>query len=166
MSSPIYEIEKLYIELLNRPAESAGMAFWLNEYNKNGGNLSSIAHAIEQSAEFQKLYGGHEWTTATGLMAQVYSNLFGHGPDIPAINAWAGKYMGALVDHTSIADLNIQMADAATGADLVYLNQRIVDGLGQLGQHATAHDVAPLEVHSADNVTLVGVNFVQEAAII
>ncbi|UMR32823.1 DUF4214 domain-containing protein [Massilia sp. MB5] len=165
MSSPIYEIEKLYIELLNRPAESAGLNFWVNEYNKSGGNLAGIAHSIEQSAEFQALYGGHEWTTGTGLMVQVYNNLFGHNPDMQALNTWAVKYIGALVDHTSIADLNIQMADAATGADLVYLNQRVVNALNQQGLNAAAHDAAPVEAHVATDVLLVGVHVEQDAVV-
>ncbi|OEZ60139.1 DUF4214 domain-containing protein [Duganella sp. HH105] len=128
MSSTTFEIEKLYIEFFNRPAETAGLQYWTTQVN-NGMTIAQVAHSMEVSPEYQAAFT-QTWTS--GVPASVdhaFMNMFDRHATAAELSNWGVKFYGALVEHTSTADVIMQIGDAATGADLQHLMQKVTNAL-------------------------------------
>jgi hypothetical protein len=144
MSSTTFEIEKLYIEFFNRPADSGGLQFWTNAVN-SGLTIADVAHGMENSAEYKANFTSQWSTGVDSSVDHAFMNMFDHHATINDLNVWGYKYMDALVNHTSTADVIMQIADAATGADLQHLMQKVTNAVpvSLVGVHTMeAHHVA------------------------
>lgn len=71
-------VQKLYIAYLNRPADPAGLAYWVTEIGNNGGSTTNLDEALAKTPEFNSLYAGLSNTQAVNAL---YTRLFGHAAD-------------------------------------------------------------------------------------
>ena len=127
MSSATFDIEKLYIEFFNRPADSAGLQYWVNIEN-GGTSLSTIAHSIEVSPEFQANFT-HDLTRADWNTDTAFLHMFDRHAAATELNTWGNPMMNAMVNHTPLSDVIMQIGDAATGADLQHFMQKVTSAL-------------------------------------
>lgn len=103
-------IQQLYVAYFNRPADASGITFWANAM-ANGVTTAQISAAFAASAEYQTEYSQ---TTYTGVVTQVYSNLFGRAPDSTGLAFW----VKALNDKTLTIDNVVDfIARGAQGTD-------------------------------------------------
>ncbi|OEZ99195.1 DUF4214 domain-containing protein [Duganella sp. HH101] len=128
MSSTTFEIEKLYIEFFNRPADAGGLQFYVNAVN-NGATITQVAHAMENSAEYKANFTTQWSTGVESSVDHAFMNMFDHHASMQELNVWGYKFMDALVNHTPTSDVIMQIADAATGADLQHLMQKVTNAL-------------------------------------
>lgn len=89
-------IQQLYVAYFNRPADASGITFWANAM-ANGTTAAQISAAFAASAEYQTEYSQ---ATYTGVVTQVYTNLFGRTPDATGLAFW----VKALTDKTLTID--------------------------------------------------------------
>ncbi len=128
MSSTTFEIEKLYIEFFNRPADTGGLEYWRNAAN-NGTTIIQIAHAMENSAEYHAAFTQSWNDGVASSVDHAFMNMFDRHASMAELSTWGVKFYGALVEHTPTSDVIMQIGDAAVGADLQHLMQKVTDAV-------------------------------------
>src|SRR5690606_40217830 len=58
-SASIDSIHRAYVAYYGRPADYAGLMYWANVLDQNGGNLDAVIQSFGNSAESTALYGGN-----------------------------------------------------------------------------------------------------------
>ncbi len=114
------DIQKLYIAYFNRPADPAGLAYWVDIVAKNGGSTAAVAHAFSGSAEYQATYAGFD---SAAIVNKVYQNLFGRPAEATGLQFWS-----AHLDNGTINLGNIVTAifAGAQGSDSVAVANKAI----------------------------------------
>jgi hypothetical protein len=81
-------VQRSYVAYYGRPADPAGLAFWAQEMDKQGGSLAAIIPAFGNSAEFNSRYGG---LTYTELVTKIYQQLLARDPDPVGLAYYVGE---------------------------------------------------------------------------
>lgn len=124
------QIQQLYIGLLGRAADKAGLDFWMSEIAAGKRTLTDVQAAFADSPEFKGYYGAI--TDRAALVEAIYVNLFERAPDAAGKAYWVGtsltadQLISAFLQYASPADQNVinnkvtvaQYYTAAAGADV------------------------------------------------
>lgn len=123
MSASTDAIQQLYVEYFNRPADYAGLNYWVAIYDNSIDKtavIESIASAFSQSAEYTDLFANKPDTFSK--VSAIYSNLFGRTGELAGVNYWAAAIdSGAL----SLSDAACEIAKGAQGSDLTILTNKV-----------------------------------------
>lgn len=119
MSDNHLKLQSLYVSYFNRPADTAGLAFWNDALTANPNMLKDIERSFALSAEFRLEHAddsNHE------IVEEIYENLFGRDPDI---NGW--KYWTDLLDRKVITIDNVatHISSAAVGLDKIIFEGKV-----------------------------------------
>ncbi len=116
-------IQQLYLAYLQRPADSAGLAYWTHTL-EIGASLSSIREQFAKQAEFQAFIAGKSHAQ---VVDGLYVNLFGAHPD----QAGLDYYAGMLDQHkVSVGEVVGNIVNGAIGSDAeVAYNKVVAAGL-------------------------------------
>jgi hypothetical protein len=128
MSNITFEIEKLYIEFFDRPADSAGLQFYTNAVN-NGSTIADVAHAMEQSAEYKSIFNTTSISGGDWNVDVAYMHMFGRHATKPELDTWGAQMVNAIYYHTSTADVIMAIGNAAQGYDLAYFMDKVFDAM-------------------------------------
>lgn len=90
-------VDKLYQQVLNRSAETAGLAGWTQQLNA-GASLDAVAQGIFLSPE-----------RLTPLVTQFYNQYLGRSPDNAGLNYWIGYWQ----QHKDPGGIVLQMLSGA-----------------------------------------------------
>ena len=71
-------VQKAFVAYYGRPADPAGLAYWANRMDSEGGSLNVIIGAFGNSDEFKRRYGGLAYTQ---LVTKIYQQAIGRDPD-------------------------------------------------------------------------------------
>jgi hypothetical protein len=112
-------VQEAYLAYYGRPADTAGLAYWANQLNNAGGDMSSIINAFGTSAESTALYGGSN--TAAQISA-IYETLFGRQPDTPGLNFYVN---GISTGQFTLASVALNIYNGATGSDATQLAAKL-----------------------------------------
>ncbi len=116
------QVQELYVGLLGRAADKAGLDYWVGELNKAGTTLSLEnvrANFVNEQAEYKAIYGD---LSRADTVTQVYSNLFGRAPDAAGLAYWStGAGASVNVDQLVVAFIN-----AASTSDKQALTNKVV----------------------------------------
>jgi len=136
MSIHTAALQQLYVTYLNRPADSAGLAFWEQQLS-NGLSLEEIGARFAASDEYKKAHA--EQTTAQ-LINSLYQNLFGRDAEADGMAYWKGRVAdGMPLDRVAYAlSQGAQIADAATLTNKVSAASAFTELLAQLDPLAAA----------------------------
>lgn len=63
-------LQKSYVVYYGRPADPAGLGYWAKRMDDEGGSLSSIIGSFGTSDEFNRRYGGLNFTALVTLIFQ------------------------------------------------------------------------------------------------
>lgn len=116
------QVQELYVGLLGRAADKAGLDYWVGELNKAGTTLSLEnvrANFVNEQAEYKATFGS---LTRAETVTQVYSNLFGRAPDAAGLTYWSTG-AGASVN---IDQLVVAFISAASTSDKQALTNKVV----------------------------------------
>jgi len=118
-------VQKLYIAYYQRPADPAGLRYWAQIIDANGGNVKDAVDAFAFSDEAKDLYyanaNGITDANVGDVVEAVYTSLFG------AVDS-TGKdyYVEKFKDGTFTAGtIVINILDGAVGADKVAINNKL-----------------------------------------
>ena len=137
------QTELIYIGYYNRAADGGGFAFWAgqNLWAQNGGQsaddaLKNIANSFTPQAETSALYpflgSGADLTSPasqaslSGLLDNVYGNLFGRAADAGGKAYWAGAISRGTV---SLGTSVLAIANGASGTDATLLQNKVTVAL-------------------------------------
>ncbi|MGJ7917414.1 DUF4214 domain-containing protein [Massilia sp. LXY-6] len=82
------QIFRLYTAVLGRPAEAAGMGYWM--WRMEGGTaLTTVAREFMNQPEFDTLYGTSP--TDTTFVTKLYNNVLHRNPDAAGFDYWLGS---------------------------------------------------------------------------
>lgn len=74
-------VQKIYIAYYQRPADPAGLLYWSQRIEDEGGNLSSVIDAFANSQEARTLYGEITNDSVGKVIDAIYTSLFGRAPE-------------------------------------------------------------------------------------
>ncbi|HEX8405748.1 MAG TPA: DUF4214 domain-containing protein [Duganella sp.] len=118
MATSAAEIQKLYIAYFNRPADTAGLAFWQARADAAGG-VEAIASQFSNSTEYTDLFDG---VSNFEIVNTLYINLFGRPAEDAGLKYWAGKLSSG---ELSIGTVAYTIANSAQNADLVAVTNKV-----------------------------------------
>jgi hypothetical protein len=112
-------VQKLYVAYFNRPADVAGLTYWENVVANAKGSTAAVSAAFSTSAEYKAAYAGMD---AGHVVATVYQNLFGHGPDTAGLNFWT---QALLTNALTVDNVVTGIAAGAQGTDATAYKDKV-----------------------------------------
>jgi uncharacterized delta-60 repeat protein len=108
------EVQNLYQAILNRSADAAGLAAWVN-FLGAGGTQQQVEAELMGSAEFIAAHGG----TEEGFVIGVYKDILGRFPDSTGGTFWVNMLdAGATTESVVLGVLRSSEAATLTSGDL------------------------------------------------
>ena len=120
VSAGVQQIEEAYVAYYGRPADPAGLTYWVTALNAAGGNLSTIINAFGNSAESQALYSGQ---SNTQIVTSIYQQELGRAPDAGGLAYYVGELNSGKMSAAAAA---LIIFNGATGTDQALINNKIV----------------------------------------
>lgn len=131
MATVAEQIQKVYIGLLGRAADKAGLDYWTNEIESGALTLEQLrANIVEEQPEYQNGIGQ---MTRAQAVNQLYQNLFNRSAEDEGLDYWVN---GGGAD-VSFDQLVLALVDGASAADTLAL-----DNKAQVAQYYTAQSGA------------------------
>lgn len=131
MANTAADIQKLYIAYFNRPADPAGLAYWM----ASSMTITQIANSFAEQAEYKAAFAGQ---TTESIVATLYANLFGSSrvPDAAGLLYWVGQINQGKV---SLGAAAISILNGAQGDDKIAVDSKVTAATS----FTTALDTAP-----------------------
>ncbi|MYN44001.1 DUF4214 domain-containing protein [Pseudoduganella sp. FT93W] len=104
-------VQQLYVAYYNRPADVAGLAFWVDAIDNRGATIDQVSKGFNTVKEYTDMYSGK---TADAVVNTVYQNLFGRIADSEGLNFWGPKIQSGAI---TTADLVKYITAGAVNAD-------------------------------------------------
>jgi len=110
-----------YIAYYGRPADSAGLAYWANRINEEGGDLSAIIDDFGFSQEYSDRFGS---LSNTDLVTNLYVQLFNRNPDQAGLDFYVDELNSG---RRSLQSISLDILNGAQNDDVTILtNRRLV----------------------------------------
>lgn len=107
MATTSAQVQQLYVGLLGRAADQAGLNYWLNELNATPAKLTLEnlrANIVNSQAEYKAIFDG---LSRTDTVTKIYNNLFGRAPDTAGLTYWTtGGGASVNIDQLTVAFIN------------------------------------------------------------
>lgn len=122
MATTSAQVQQLYVGLLGRAADQAGLNYWLSELNASPAKLTLEnlrANIVNSQPEYKAIFGS---LSRTDTVTKIYNNLFGRAPDAAGLTYWTtGAGATVNVDQLTLAFIN-----GASAADVQALTNKTV----------------------------------------
>ena len=122
MSTPltVAQIQQAYVAFFSRPADPAGLAYWLSFR----GNQSQLFDTFAQSLEYTARFAGR---TIPEQVTLVYQQLLGRDPETAGFNYWVGEMQAGRVTVANLAHTiaNAALAHPADNTDRITVERRV-----------------------------------------
>src|SRR5690606_29568229 len=144
-------LQEIYLGLLGRPADAAGLAYWANDVDNNGMSLAGVRfNIVNEQPEYETVFGG---LSRSQTVNQLYLNLFNRNAEPEGLDYWVNG-------GGSTVPVDLLVFALSDGADashrLVLDNQLAVDNYitasGTADQLTDAEIDAILDSVGASNV--------------
>lgn len=134
MAITAQQVQELYIAYLGRPADKAGLDYWMAELNAEPAVLTLEdlrANFVNEQPEYANTYGG---LSTAQIVAKIYENLFGREGEADGLAYWTGEVQNGNVpvDMLLVAFLN-----GASEADRAVVDQKVADAMAELPEEPT-----------------------------
>src|SRR5690606_36834617 len=111
-SASLDAIQRAYVAYYGRPADYAGLMYWANVLDQNGGNLNAIIQSFGNSAESTALYGGTSSTAER--VDKIYLQLFNRPAEDAGRNWWVDEIDSG---RASLPSAALVILNGAAGGD-------------------------------------------------
>lgn len=98
--SLVSDLQGVYIAFFNRPADPVGLAYWVEQAERAGGNVSVVINAFSASWEYQSLYAGK---SGAEVVDSIYRNLFGRSAEAAGLDYWGSRLADGTFNIGTIA---------------------------------------------------------------
>ncbi|MGV6398123.1 DUF4214 domain-containing protein [Pseudomonas caspiana] len=107
MATTSAQVQQLYVGLLGRAADKAGLDYWLNQLNASPATLTLEnlrSNIVSSQAEYKATFGS---LSRADTVTKIYNNLFGRAPDAAGQAYWStGAGATVNVDQLTLAFIN------------------------------------------------------------
>ena len=114
------QIEQLYVAYFDRPADVAGLAYWNNALNANGGNTAVISAQFSVQPEYTATFSG---LTNDQIVNLIYVNLFHRSAESAGLRYWSDLLTAGRI---TVSNIVTQVIAGAQNADLVSINNKVL----------------------------------------
>ena len=103
-------VDRLYLNVLNRPGDAEGRAFWVDALSNGAASRAEVLVAFSESAENKAgtaaLVRNGIWdrSEAAAEVARLYDTVFGRLPDVEGLAHWKGALEGGAATLAQVAD--------------------------------------------------------------
>lgn len=134
------QVQELYVGLLGRAADKAGLDYWLGQLNAEGSALTLEnlrANFVNEQPEYAATYGS---LARADLVTAIYQNLFERTPSADEVSYWANGTVSA--DQMVVAFLNgASAADKQVVGNKTYVAETYTNTVGASYNAAAAKAV-------------------------
>lgn len=116
------QVQKIYIAFYQRPADSAGLVYWANRIEAEGGNIDAVVSSFANSPEANTLYGTIDSTTIDGVVDQIFQALFNRAPDAAGKQFYVDGFNAGTFTPGKIA---LDVLNGASGDDSVAVLNKV-----------------------------------------
>lgn len=110
------QVQALYLAYYQRPADSAGLAFWVDYLDEQNGSLEKIVDAFANSDESQVLYGEINDTNVNQFLIDLYGSLFNRAIDSEGLAFYRNAFITGEYEDGRPATAGNMMLDILQGA--------------------------------------------------
>jgi len=107
MATTSAQVQQLYVGLLGRAADKAGLDYWLGQLNATPSTLTLEnlrSNIVSSQAEYKATFGS---LSRVDTVTKIYNNLFGRAPDAAGLTYWStGAGATVNVDQLTLAFIN------------------------------------------------------------
>ena len=114
------DIQRLYVAFFNRPADSAGLSYWVDQAAKNGG-VEFVANAFSASPEYQPYLSTFSGMANAEAVNAIYMNLFGRPAEASGVTYWTN----ALDNGLPLSKLALTISQGAQKGDAVAVANKV-----------------------------------------
>lgn len=109
------KIQELYIGILGRAADAAGLKYWADEIESGVMVLENTRAAFTQQPEYTSIYAA---LSSSQLVTSIYQNLLERNPDQGGLNYWVSELDSKRVnpDQFIVAVINAAQDSSTTNA--------------------------------------------------
>jgi len=122
MATTSAQVQQLYVGLLGRAADKAGLDYWLNQLNATPATLTLEnlrANIVNSQPEYKATFGS---LSRVDTVTKIYNNLFGRAPDAAGLTYWSTG-AGATVNADQ---LTLAFITGASTADVQALTNKAI----------------------------------------
>lgn len=94
------QIQQIYLAYLGRPADPDGLAYWADQVDSQGGDLSLVLSGFAASEESAALYGD---MSTNQTISAIYTTLFKREADDAGVAYWQEQIESGAVDQAQAA---------------------------------------------------------------
>ncbi|HKL27281.1 MAG TPA: DUF4214 domain-containing protein, partial [Desulfuromonadales bacterium] len=113
------QVQSIFIAYYGRPADPAGLKYWAERLDAEGGNLDAIIDAFGTSAEAEELFGG---MTNEATVNTLYNQMFDRDADPAGLEFYVGQLESGEMTLSSIA---LDIYNGAQNDDAVMLANKL-----------------------------------------
>jgi len=107
-----------YIAYYGRPADAAGLTWWVNYMNSHGGTIQAIIDTFGKSDEFTRNFGG---LNNMQLVNNLYQQIIGRDAEFDGLNYWVGQLESG---KSTLASIALEIQGNALNGDTSVINNR------------------------------------------
>ena len=113
-------VMRAYIAYYGRPADAAGLAYWVGRVASAGGSLNAIMADFGTSKEFTDRYGT---LSPSDLITSIYRQLFGRNPESAGLAYWVGELTSG---RKTLQSISLEVLFGAAGNDASTVVNRLI----------------------------------------
>ncbi len=110
---------KGYLAYYGRPADPAGLAFWVDALHRAGGDTASMVNNFGTSAEYKALYGN---SSSAEIVNSIYQHLFNRDAEKAGLDFWVEHLDKGILTLSSIA---YQILNSALTSDAAIISEKV-----------------------------------------
>lgn len=112
-------VQKAYIGYYGRPADPAGLEYWADRLDDEGGNLSAIINAFGTSQEYTDRFEG---MSNAELVNNLYQQLFNRDVEPEGLDFYVAKLESG---ESTLADISLDIMNGAQNSDATALANKL-----------------------------------------
>lgn len=120
VTTHVAAVQELYVAYFGRPADVAGLDYWTNVVEAEGGKLTAVSAAFAKEKEYTDLFAGK---TNAQIIDTIYTNMFGHAADAAGRTYWVDLLTAGTV---SVDTIVAEVAKGAQGTDNTAVENKVV----------------------------------------
>ena len=121
MSDPLADsMFKAYLAYFGRPADPAGLQFWIDKINLSGSTVADMVQNFGDSDEYVSLYGTVNSST---VINSLYQHLFNRDAETGAVPFWSKQLEDG---HFTLSNIAFTLVNSAQGSDATIVAEKVI----------------------------------------
>lgn len=160
-TTPLNQVEQLYVGYFGRAGDAAGMNYWIGQLNSGAITLARMSASFAVQPEATSKYpflANPNLGDPGAFVDQVYQNLFNHAADVAGKAYWVAQLTAASGNSQAIGQFILNVISGATGADDTTIRNKVDVGSDFTSKTSAAGTTYNASVAAQSSAELASVN--------